>query len=211
MNRIILIIVLLLLLLLWYEYESSTPTTGTAILAPDGSVTTPIPTTTADNGSFIDELLGDTTNGLSPVDIGGVSMVIPVAVMSWEALADKYAQINSILDPSEILAIIWNESTGNPNAQNPGDPSWGLMGVTLLIGKAYAGVTVGTQLFNADTNVKAGSGYLAYLKNKYGDASDWADAYNVGETKYNQGIRSVNNGGYSQAFIAHVNAIQGIG
>lgn len=136
---------------------------------------------------------------------------VPNSVLAWGDLAQKYAQINSILGPEEILAIIWNESTGNAQATNPGDPSWGLMGVTFGIGQAYADIDVPTSLFDPETNIKAGSGFLAHLKNKYsGDFPDWTDAYNVGETKFDKGVRSPTTPTYSQRFSAHVLALQGV-
>src|SRR5579859_6889211 len=69
----------------------------------------------------------------------GATLIVPNTVIAWRDLANKYAQIYGILDPEEILAVIWNESTGNPNGSNPGDPSWGLMGVEPLIARAYGG------------------------------------------------------------------------
>jgi soluble lytic murein transglycosylase-like protein len=113
----------------------------------------------------------------------------PAVVEQWRPLAEKYASINSILNPEEILAIIWNESTGNPEASNPKDPSVGLMGVTLLIGRAYAGATTLEQLYDPDLNVRAGSAFLADLKDRYSadfPITDpniaWVAGYNEGET-----------------------------
>jgi soluble lytic murein transglycosylase-like protein len=112
----------------------------------------------------------------------------PAVIEQWRPLAEKYASINSILNPEEILAIIWNESTGNPEASNPKDPSVGLMGVTLLIGRAYAGATTLEQLYDPDLNVKAGAGFLAQLKQDDGDQFPitdpniaWVAGYNEGE------------------------------
>jgi hypothetical protein len=145
----------------------------------------------------------------SPLDIVSGGGMVPLAVLNWSDLAQKYARINKILDPEEILAIIWNESTGNPNAQNPGDPSWGLMGVTSLIGETYGGITETVQLFEPDTNIKAGSAFLALLKYKYSYAADWPDAYNIGETKFKIGIRSPGPGNYQRAFFSHLADLKG--
>src|SRR5258708_10422098 len=137
---------------------------------------------------------------------------VPAAVEQWRPLAEKYAQINSILDPEEILAIIWTESTGNRNGINPNDPSYGLMGVTMLIGRAYAGVTSSDQLYDPDTNVKAGSGFLAFLKTNYEDnyplsnpAIAWVDAYNEGEPNLKRGRQDTD---YANKFIAHLAALK---
>ena len=152
--------------------------------------------------------------------MGGVAVTanaqgaVPDAVLQWVPLAQQFAQVYANLDPAEILAVIWNESTGDPKGSNPGDPSWGLMGVTMLIGKAYAGVTDNSQLFDPATNVRAGAGYLSALKNEYeGQFPDWPDAYNVGETKFNKGIRSplTNGTTYSQRFFSRVAALNATG
>lgn len=136
--------------------------------------------------------------------------VVPTAVLQWQALAEKYAGVYSILDPEEILAVIWNESTGNPMSQNPGDPSWGLMGVTALIAKAYGGYQSGDYSWHSDPekNINAGAGYLADLKRKYSAAHplEWVDAYNVGETHFNAGGRTQS---YIRDFAAHLGAIVG--
>jgi len=147
--------------------------------------------------------------GFSPLDIGGVTLSVPNAVLTWQSLAEKYATINSILDPEEILAIIWNESSGNSSAYNPNDPSVGLMGVTLLIGKAYAGVSTLNDLYDAETNVKAGSAYLAHLKSRFGTDDGWAESYNEGETAYSQGKHY--NPSYAINFNQRVLALKGLG
>jgi soluble lytic murein transglycosylase-like protein len=89
------------------------------------------------------------------------------------------------------------ESSGDPNAVNPSDPSTGLMGVTPLIGRAYADlkgtdVEVLELLKNLATNMMAGTGFLAHLKFRYGgtlSADVWVQAYNLGETKFDRGAR----------------------
>lgn len=153
--------------------------------------------------------------GLNPVDIGGIDEMVPPAVIQWQDLANKYAQIYSILDPEEILAIIWKESTGNQNAihendQPDGSGSYGLMQVALSIGKAYApdDVVSSVDLLNADTNVKAGAGFLADLKNKYGSNPNWVAAYNEGETQFRKGVQDQ---GYVDAFNSHVLSLQELG
>lgn len=151
--------------------------------------------------------------GLAAAAIGGSGVNVPNAVLRWSDLAQKYAAINAALDPEDILAVIWNESTGNPDSTNPGDPSWGLMGVTFLIGRAYANVPVSTSLFDPETNIMAGAGFLAHLKAKYADEHpmDWPDAYNVGEPKFDAGVRSPTKPTYSQNFFMHRQALVNLG
>lgn len=143
--------------------------------------------------------------GTGPVSGGSV----PSAVIQWGSLAQAYAQKYAILNPEEILAIVWNESTGNPAAVNPGDPSYGLMGVTIPIASYYGGVNTAASLADPSTNINCGAGFLADLKNKYSaqHPNDWPDAYNVGETKFLQGVRSPGNPSYSQNFFARASAI----
>jgi hypothetical protein len=151
---------------------------------------------------------GNAVQGNPPQDIGGVDNVdIPNAVLQWQDLASKYAVIHSILDPEEILAIIWNESSGNPNAMNAADPSWGLMGVTLPIGVQYAAVSQGTDLLDPETNIQAGSGYLADLKAQFGSSANWSQAYNEGPGNFSAGKQY--NPSYSVNFNVRVDTLKG--
>jgi soluble lytic murein transglycosylase-like protein len=134
---------------------------------------------------------------------------VPASVSQWTDLANKYAQTYSILDPEEILAIVWTESTGNPNGENPGDPSWGLMGVTALIAKAYGGFDSEDISWHTDPdkNVKAGAGFLADLKTKYSDTRPgWVAAYNEGETNFNKGYKDQ---AYVDTFNSHLATLKG--
>ena len=123
-------------------------------------------------------------------------------VLRWKVLCQKYASIHPILKWQEIAAIIWNESTGNPNDQNPSDPSWGLMGVTMLIARAFGHVTESEQLFDPDTNIKCGSGFLAHLKTAYSAKfPNWMTGYNSGEGNLIKGFKDQ---GYWDAFNLHL-------
>lgn len=135
---------------------------------------------------------------------------VPAAVLTWRDLAAQYAEANAVLDPEEILAIIWNESSGNPRASNPRDPSWGLMGVTAPIAAAYGGFDASDSSWHEDPekNISIGSAFLADLKNKYADAypTEWPEPYNEGETRFRKGSRVA---GYAQAFFEHLAALKG--
>lgn len=135
--------------------------------------------------------------------------MVPAQVLQWTDLALRYANVNSILDPEEILAIIWIESSGNPSAQNPGDPSWGLMGVTPLIASAYGGFDAADTSWHSDSekNIKAGSAFLADLKAKYSDNySGWVAAYNEGETNLLRGYKDQS---YVDRFNSNLAALKG--
>jgi soluble lytic murein transglycosylase-like protein len=134
----------------------------------------------------------------------------PSAVLQWNDLANKYAQVYSILDPEEILAIVWSESTGNPNAVNPNDPSWGLMQVTAPIALAYGGFAASDTTWHTDPdkNIKAGAGFLADLKLKYSaNYPGWVAAYNEGETNL---LRGVTDQGYVDRFNSNLATLRGV-
>lgn len=134
---------------------------------------------------------------------------VPSSVLQWSDLAQRYAQIHSVLDPEEILAIIWSESSGNPSASNPGDPSWGLMGVTPLIAHAYGGFDRADTSWHTDAekNVKAGSGFLADLKSKYSaEYPGWVAVYNEGETNLLKGRKDQ---AYVDGFNTRLAALKG--
>jgi soluble lytic murein transglycosylase-like protein len=134
---------------------------------------------------------------------------VPATVSQWNDLANKYAQTYSILDPEEILAIVWTESTGNQNAENPGDPSWGLMGVTAPIAQGYGGFESDDTSWHSDPdkNMKAGAGFLADLKTKYSDTKPgWVAAYNEGETNLLKGYKDQ---AYVDTFNAHLATLKG--
>ena len=89
-----------------------------------------------------------------------------------------------------ILTHISIESSFNTNAKNPADPSYGLMGITPLIGRAYAKAS-DYELYNPEVNIKAGSYFLSDLDKKFKlPPEDISEIYNLGETKYNKGLRS---------------------
>lgn len=139
---------------------------------------------------------------------GGASMnTIQKVYDEWNDLASNWADVSGVLSNKEILAIIVNESSGNPQAFNPEDPSYGLMGVSELIGKAYAGIADVSELYNPYTNIKAGSSFLAELKRKFAATfpldgkNGWIQMYNEGQTHFLQGHRS---SGYETAFMEHL-------
>lgn len=144
----------------------------------------------------------------------------PVRVLQWKPLAEKYATASSVLKPEEILAIIWSESTGNPKAVNPADPSYGLMQITIPLARHYGlfqGDQIGFEntelLFDPDTNVKIGSAFLTDLKTKYSvkfPITDpniaWIAAYNEGEPNL---WKHRPDPGYISAFLSHLKDLGG--
>lgn len=98
---------------------------------------------------------------------------------------------------AQVAAIVYIESRGNPAATNPSDPSYGLMALQIPTARAYADdsdqVDAQNLCAEPDLNLKCGSRFLADLSRKYSaglDFGKWAQAYNVGETKFNRGVRN---------------------
>lgn len=128
--------------------------------------------------------------------------MIPASVERWRSTVSQYP-----LDPltvNEVLAIIWSESSGKPDAVNPSDPSWGLMQVTMPIAYAYGahGQYTPTDLLDPDINLSIGIAFLRYLKQRYSSQfANWVIAYNAGEGALLRGIQDEN---YYAAFESHL-------
>jgi soluble lytic murein transglycosylase-like protein len=146
----------------------------------------------------------------------------PPAVLRWLPLATQCA---NIVTANEILAIIWNESTGNPQAVNPSDPSYGLMQVTIPIARFYGPFE---SIYTSDAiamlltsdperNVQIGSAFLADLKRKYAashplslpdgsvNPNGWVTAYNQGEGNLLRGRADI---AYALAFTQHLQDLE---
>jgi soluble lytic murein transglycosylase-like protein len=85
-------------------------------------------------------------------------------------------------DPTVVAltkAIIAHESEWNPNAVNPGDPSYGLMQVLFGPRGAYPSYTA-QQLLDPVTNIELGVLYLRQQLARYSDLAAAISAYNAG-------------------------------
>lgn len=138
---------------------------------------------------------------------------VPLSVERWRSLAENWCATYTNLTPDEILAIVWNESWGNPLAENPNDPSWGLMQVTRPIAKFYGGFADEDTSWQTDANknMKCGAGFLSDLKKKYeqkfplSDAQHgWVVAYNEGEGNLRKRVPDPN---YESGFVNHLAAL----
>lgn len=105
--------------------------------------------------------------------------------------ANKYK-----VDPNLIHAHIQVESSGDPNAINPSDPSYGLMGITPILAKTYGYISDWRNVTASDietiknpvNNIAIGTRFLSELHSKY--PFDIAtQMYNCGEQGYKNGIR----------------------
>lgn len=121
---------------------------------------------------------------------------------AWLVGLVRAAATTAGLDPRLVWGVVMTESSGDPTARNPLDPSSGLMGVTPLIARAYGGLTgsdldvLSQMIEKPEANLRAGCGFLAHLQKRYGDKplEIWVQAYNVGETKFDRGIRNTQYG-----------------
>lgn len=109
----------------------------------------------------------------------------------YDDLFKKWASSRG-LDWKLLRAFATVESNLKENAVGDEGRSIGLMQVQLIIGKAYAGVSNLSELYDPDKNIEAGSGFVADLMRKYsGDLDSVIQAYNLGETKFNKGYLSL--------------------
>lgn len=104
----------------------------------------------------------------------------------------REASVNYGVPMSLIKAIIRNESTFNPEAVNPSDPSAGLMQTTPYMASAMLGYKVTLEdLKDPQKAITAGTKYLDYLLNKRKYPFDDAiQMYNLGEPKFKKGYRA---------------------
>jgi len=107
----------------------------------------------------------------------------------------RAAAADAVISPEKIKAIMYIESRGNPRAVNPSDPSYGLMQIELGTAKFYGRPDLSAPVLVGDPelNAKIGARFLAHLLEKYGgdfEFGEWAQAYNVGEPKFDRGIRN---------------------
>lgn len=100
------------------------------------------------------------------------------ALVPLQPLVQSAAAANQV-SPDLINGIITVESSGNPNALS----SAGAQGLMQVM--PYNAPS-GTNLYNADSNIQAGTSYLAGLINQYqGNIPDALAAYNEGPTNFN--------------------------
>jgi hypothetical protein len=122
----------------------------------------------------------------------GGSKVSPRVNRSDINLVIEQTSQNVGLSADYIRAIIDIESSWNEQAQNPSDPSYGLMQVTPPIAKEYGWLgTDPAELYDPQLNIQCGAGFLAYLFHAYSAKypGEWVQMYNEGETHFRKGAR----------------------
>jgi soluble lytic murein transglycosylase-like protein len=125
---------------------------------------------------------------------GSASGAIPS--LSIDQLISKNSRRFGV-EEALIRAHIQVESSGNPNASNPLDPSWGLMGITPICAQDYGFVLdwhnpTAEEIANLrrpEINIEIGTRHLSYLHGKY-DFTTATQMYNCGEFNFNvKGVR----------------------
>lgn len=113
------------------------------------------------------------------------------------------------LDPDFVQAIVQVESNYNVKAVNLNDPSYGVMQVSLLVGRTYnKRITNRHNIMVPYENLLAGVRFLKHLSVSVGgDLAEIAQAYNLGETKYRRGVR---NPKYAQRVMRAMKRIQSV-
>lgn len=99
------------------------------------------------------------------------------------------------LPPALIFSVIHSESHFRSDAVSP-DGAMGLMQIQLETAKHFAGLSglplpSGMRLFDRETNILLGSGYLRFLLDRFGDLRTALAAYHLGPTEIG---RRVNQG-----------------
>jgi len=107
-------------------------------------------------------------------------------VDQWGALVTQISfPYQEAVPPEYVLAIICQESGGDPNAQNPSDPSRGLMALTpgaLSDVNRYLGTSYTfDQLYDPTINVTCGCEYIYRRYMRWKDYRTALAAYNAGD------------------------------
>lgn len=104
-------------------------------------------------------------------------------VSRWRSVVEKYSTAWKV-NPEIVLAIICQESGGNPDSLNPSDPSRGLMQITpgaledfnRIAGRSYTF----EEMFDPYLNVEVGTWYFATRLSKTLETRKALAAYNAG-------------------------------
>lgn len=124
---------------------------------------------------------------------------VTVSALSLDSLIDamalKYNVPSALIKATIKVESNWNVSASRFEAHKA-DASWGLMQVMLATAKetlSNSNLSI-TQLMNPDTNIEAGTKYIAKQLARYnGNIMDAIAAYNAGSAKKNKDGTYVNN------------------
>jgi len=127
------------------------------------------------------------------------------ADVPFRSLIVKYSVKNG-LDPCLVAAVIQKESSFNPSAVNPGDPSFGLGQLKLETARQFEPEVTRDDLFNPETNIRLMCRFLAWLKKNGVPYPEGIHAYNVGLQGYRSG-HTPNPPNYSQIVISYMGGL----
>jgi soluble lytic murein transglycosylase-like protein len=124
---------------------------------------------------------GGNGNGVTPGLVDEARMFLTV-VSRWQGKIESVASWYGVPE-GLIRAVIWQESSGNADAEHPGNHAYGLMGVSLAAAQDAGFITLSADdLWIPTLNIEAGTAYLG-LMYSYFNAWDRAlAAYHIGPT-----------------------------
>jgi len=97
----------------------------------------------------------------------------------YQSIVENWAYCFSV-DENIVRAVIWTESSGDPNAESP-KHALGLMGVLYTTAQQMGFTGQPDGLFDPDTNVYYGTKYLRWQLDRYGQVIQMAlSAYEAG-------------------------------
>jgi len=125
---------------------------------------------------------GENGNGAIPPELLRDARIMIDRLKPYQPFIDREAKKNGV-DPQLVMAMIWAESSGNPNAigdldRPAGYQSYGLMQIT-----RGAAIDVGydpNNLMDPETNIAIGVAYLALMYAKFHAWDLAVCAYNAG-------------------------------
>jgi len=97
----------------------------------------------------------------------------------YHSIVEDWAHCFSV-DGNIVRAVIWTESSGDPNAESP-KHALGLMGVLYTTAQQMGFTGESDGLFDPDTNIYYGTKYLRWQLDRYGQDIEMAlSAYEAG-------------------------------
>ena len=145
------------------QHASSPPTPGASPSVTSGLARVVEPSSTSSAAREISE--SAPISPASPVK-NRLSSLVPAEVRRWEALIDKYADLNAV-DPNLVAAMMVTESRGNPAARS----SMGAVGLMQVVNGPP----------DPEANVSTGAQIIASNLKRYGgDVELSLAAYNAG-------------------------------
>lgn len=97
----------------------------------------------------------------------------------------------SAVDPALMLAIAEKESSFDPSAVNPSDPSYGLFQIQTFWLATFGFPEDPQSLLEGQFNCEIACRIIQYFQGRGYSLPDQVDVYNVGETNFRKGRRNI--------------------